>query len=392
MNGAWSKFGMCEKKVRVPFHIEGMLPEGYTTTMSGLRIDLIHKRFGSTQVLKGVSLSITEGELFFILGASGCGKSTLLRIIAGLETPDSGSVFLDGENVTTLPAHKRGIGMVFQQYALWPHMTVAKNIGFGLEIQGMSTIRRDKRVEESLEIVRMTGLGGRYPHEISGGQQQRVALARALAIQPKILLLDEPLSNLDARLRDEIRGELKAIHQELKLTMVYVTHDQEDALTLASRIALLKEGHVEQLGSPQELYERPRTRYAAEFLGQANLVPCSIVAQSTSTTVAIRLPGMSDRQFECAGTSPSSEGLPYLCIRPEMLRVSTTASHDNNLIAFQASVTRTTYRGSWIDVDCKLSSGMSLTARESTSEAHAIPPVGSSVVLTCVPAAVMVVS
>ena len=369
-----------------------MLPEGYTNTMSGLRVDSIHKQFGTTQVLKGVSLSITEGELFFILGASGCGKSTLLRIVAGLETPDSGGVFLDGENVTGLPAHKRGIGMVFQQYALWPHMTVAQNIGFGLEIQGISNARRDKRVKESLEIVRMTGLGGRYPHEISGGQQQRVALARALAIQPKILLLDEPLSNLDARLRDEIRGELKAIHQELKLTMVYVTHDQEDALTLASRIALLKEGRVEQLGSPQELYERPRTRYAAEFLGQANLVPCSVVSQSTSATVAIRLPGISDGEFECAGSAPSPGGLSFLCIRPEVLRVSTTASHDRSLIAFQASVTRTTYRGSWVDVECKLLPGLSLTARESTADAHAIPPVGSSVVLTCLSAAVVVVS
>jgi spermidine/putrescine ABC transporter ATP-binding subunit len=369
-----------------------MLLDSYTGTMTGLEVDSINKRFGATQVLRGVSLSITEGELFFILGASGCGKSTLLRIIAGLETPDSGRIFLDGDDVTTLPAHKRGIGMVFQQYALWPHMTVAQNVSLGLEIRRIPTAERKKRVDESLEIVRMTGLGDRYPHEISGGQQQRVALARALAIQPKILLLDEPLSNLDARLRDEIREELKAIHQELKLTMIYVTHDQEDALTLASRIALLREGRVEQVGPPRELYERPRTQYAAEFLGQANIIPCTVVKQSSSASLEIRLPGITDRSFVCVGNAPAREGDSSLCIRPEMLRVSTEQPHDSNLIALSGSVTRTTYRGSWVDVECKLFNGLAVTARESTADAHTIPPVGSSVVLTCKPASITVVA
>jgi len=360
--------------------------------MGELAVRTISKSFGPTRVLDDVSFSIQEGELFFILGASGCGKSTLLRIIAGLERPDGGDVLLNGENITKVPAHRRGIGMVFQQYALWPHMSVAQNISFGLEVQGLDVPERTARVREALEIVRMSELGGRYPHEISGGQQQRVALARALAIQPKVLLLDEPLSNLDARLRDEIRDELKAIHQRLGLTMVYVTHDQEDALTLASRVALLRQGSVEQIGTPRELYERPRTRYAAEFLGRANLLPCSIEGQTRSDVLTVRANDLGPQPFSCPGTAPLPGATPLLCIRPESIRVCPDDGANDGSTPLRGLVTRTTYHGGWFDVECQLPSGVSINARQTTSAHQFIPSLGSSVALTFDPESAMVVS
>jgi ABC-type Fe3+/spermidine/putrescine transport system ATPase subunit len=360
--------------------------------MGELAVDSMSKRFGSTHVLDGVSFSIQEGELFFILGASGCGKSTLLRIIAGLEIPDSGRVVLNNVDVTHMPAHRRGIGMVFQQYALWPHMTVAQNVSFGLEVQGVSAGARAKRVDEALEIVRMAGFGGRYPHEISGGQQQRVALARALAIKPKVLLLDEPLSNLDARLRDDIRAELKSIHQQLNLTMVYVTHDQEDALTLASRIALLREGAVEQLGTPRDLYERPRTRYAAEFLGKANLLPCTVRTGESRSLLSVTVSGTTNKTFNCPGAAPTAGAAPLLCIRPEMITVKPQGEGDEDRVSLIASVTRTVYHGGWFDVECKLPSGETISVREPTSARQFVPSVGSSVVLEFDPTNTVVVS
>ena len=225
--------------------------------MAALTISKVSKSFGPQSVLSEISLEISSGEFFFILGPSGCGKSTLLRIIAGLERADGGTIAIDGAVVNSVPPQKRGIGMVFQHYALWPHMTVAQNVRFGLEVQRLSQDEQRLRMNDALEAVRMLGFEHRYPHELSGGQQQRVALARALALQPRVILMDEPLSNLDARLRDEIRAELLALHRELKLTIIYVTHDQEDALALATRMAILNAGQLVQLGTPQELYRHP---------------------------------------------------------------------------------------------------------------------------------------
>ena len=237
-----------------------------------LKIDNVKKSFGTQAVLRGISFEVEQGEFFFLLGSSGCGKSTLLRIISGLADPDEGRIIMGGEDVTKLPAEKRGVGLVFQNYALWPHMTVYDNVAFGLQVKKLGKDEVKSKVAKVLKDVRLEGLEKRYPAELSGGQQQRVALARALVIEPKLVLLDEPLSNLDANLRLEMRSELRRIHKELGLTMIYVTHDQKEALSLADRVALMHEGKLAQLGSPTELYRRPATKFAAGFLGETNFL------------------------------------------------------------------------------------------------------------------------
>lgn len=338
-----------------------MTPDRYTIPMAALTIHNVQKSFGTTQVLRDISLSVGTGEFYFILGASGCGKSTLLRIIAGLDSPDSGSIESHGKRIDTVPAHQRGIGMVFQQYALWPHMTVGQNIAFGLEVQGLKRAERESRIREALDLVRMNGLENRYPHEISGGQQQRVALARALAVRPTILLLDEPLSNLDARLRDEIREELQALHRRLKITMIYVTHDQEDALTLADKVALLRAGRVEQVGTPQGLYETPQTDYVASFLGRANLLACTAGTPCENGDIPVTLRAHSQNTItsRLAFSRPGTELL--LCVRPEAVRVNSIQSDRPGLL--RGRVRSIAYRGAFVDVQCVLDSQEHLTAR-----------------------------
>lgn len=359
--------------------------------MASLSIKSVSKSFGATRVLREISLSIESGDLFFILGASGCGKSTLLRIIAGLESPDSGSVVLDGEDITSAPAHRRGIGMVFQQYALWPHMTVAQNVSFGLEVQGVPSKERDQRVREALELVRMSDLAARYPHEISGGQQQRVALARALAVRPRIILLDEPLSNLDARLRDEIRHELQELHRELNLTMVYVTHDQEDALTLATKIALLRSGSVEQVGPPRELYERPATSYVASFLGSANLLRCSVGSSSDSLHVSASLAASQGGVFLARRGAYTGEGPTSLCVRPEHIRVS-APSLSASTPSISAIVRHISYKGAHLDIECESASGERVLSRAAPSEVGPEIAAGASVALSWSPDAAVIVA
>jgi ABC-type Fe3+/spermidine/putrescine transport system ATPase subunit len=347
--------------------------------MTALSIQGITKSFGRTTVLRDISLRIDSGDFFFILGASGCGKSTLLRILAGLEQPDSGTILADGENILAVPAHQRGIGMVFQQYALWPHMTVAENIRFGLEVQGSPKLEREKRVEEALALVRMSDLGRRYPHEISGGQQQRVALARALAVRPRVILLDEPLSNLDARLREEIRQELQELHRSLKVTMIYVTHDQEDALTLATKIALLRSGTVEQVGTPSELYQTPRTRYVAEFLGSANILPCRVLSRS-GATAEIALPSAPTERFTAHDPAGTERGSSYLCLRPELLVVGST--RDAYAPSVPATVRHIAYKGSHIDIECETSTGERLLSRSLSAPQREPRALGESVYLS----------
>lgn len=323
--------------------------------MSSLSIRDISKSFGAQPVLRDVSLEIASGEFFFLLGPSGCGKSTLLRIIAGLERPDTGSILVDGRDMTNVPPQRRGIGMVFQQYALWPHMTVAENIRFGLRAAKLPKAVQEERLKESLELVRMTEYVNRYPHEISGGQQQRIAVARALALQPKVLLLDEPLSNLDARLRDEIRGELKALHDNLKITIVYVTHDQEDALALATRMVLLNGGKIVQEGTPVDLYRRPQCAFSATFLGDANVVPVTV--GSAAGRRAVFFPNL-EAPVPCAiGTHP--DGPATLCLRPEFLRVSKGEAPG----IISGRVSAVTFRGSYEDFEVTLPGGTALRGR-----------------------------
>lgn len=330
--------------------------------MASLSIQHVSKSFGDTPVLRDVSIEIEPGEFFSLLGPSGCGKSTLLRIIAGLEVADSGSVRKDGSVVDSVPPQKRGIGMVFQQYALWPHMTIGQNVRFGLESLALTQAQREERLNEALDRVQMQQYRERYPHEISGGQQQRVALARALAMQPSIILLDEPLSNLDARLRAEIRYELSTLHRTLGTTMVYVTHDQEDALALSSRIAVMRDGVIEQVGSPREIYERPVSPFVAKFIGDANLLPCRVVDSSRSGFVTLQLTAASTElqgsagQFvvDRASNSDVRDGESgYLCVRPSNMQILPLTGAAEGAGA-QGMVRHVTYRGSDYDVEVEL--------------------------------------
>jgi len=240
--------------------------------MASLSVEKLTKRFGASLAVDDLELAVREGELVALLGPSGCGKTTTLRMVAGFLPPTSGRVLFDDEDVTRLPAHKRSTGMVFQSYALFPHMTAAQNVGFGLEMRGLRAAERSTRIEEALKLVRLSHLADRLPRELSGGQQQRVALARALVINPKLFLLDEPLSNLDAKLRAEVRLEIRALQQRLGLTTLLVTHDREEALTMADRLVVMDAGRVRQIGSPRELYDEPQDAFVADFVGRCNIL------------------------------------------------------------------------------------------------------------------------
>ena len=353
------------------FSLERIPGQGYTTIMSSLSLKNISKSFGSVRVVADVSIDVASGEFFSLLGPSGCGKSTLLRIIAGLEVADTGTVTVDGTPVDSVPPQQRGIGMVFQQYALWPHMTIAQNVRFGLETQVLTNKERDSRMLAALERVQMTDYKQRYPHQISGGQQQRVALARALAMQPSIILLDEPLSNLDARLRAEIRQELAELHQSLGTTMIYVTHDQEDALSLSSRIAIMNRGAIEQIGTPQDVYRDPASPFCARFIGDANLVPCSLANRPADQAATVAINGVADRSFHVR-LSPAYKGdsqKGHLCVRPSAITVAIPSTQgplkDNTL---SARVTRSSYKGAEYDVEVMTDDGLRI--RGSCRDSH----------------------
>ena len=248
-----------------------------------ITLDRLTKRFGASVAVNELSLEIGQGELVSLVGGSGCGKTTTLRMIAGFERPDAGAIRFDGRVVNAVPPRKRGVGIVFQSYALFPTMTVAENIAFGPRVAKWPAAKVYERVAEMVELTHLGGFEGRYANQLSGGQQQRVALARALARRPEILLLDEPLSALDAKIRLRLRGEVRKIQQDLGITTVYVTHDQEEALSIADRIAVMRTGRIEQVGRPQEIYGRPRTDFVADFIGISNIVPCRVVSAREGT-------------------------------------------------------------------------------------------------------------
>lgn len=237
-----------------------------------LSLRAVSKNFGAAQVLKGIDLDVADGEFISLLGPSGCGKTTTLNLVAGFHTPDAGDVWIDGKRVNDLPAFRRDLGMVFQGHALFPHMTCFENVAFGLRMRRLSGAEIRERVGAALELVRLSGFESRFPRELSGGQQQRVGLARALAVRPRLLLLDEPLSNLDAKLRRAMQAELRAIHRQVRTTMIYVTHDQEEALTLSDRVAVMNGGQIEQLDDPRTIYRAPRTRFVADFIGASSFI------------------------------------------------------------------------------------------------------------------------
>ncbi|HTX90183.1 MAG TPA: ABC transporter ATP-binding protein [Anaerolineales bacterium] len=245
--------------------------------MAYLELTNIHKSFVGTRAVQDFNLGAEQGEFVSFLGPSGCGKTTTLRMVAGFELPTSGRITLDGRDMTNIPPNKRNVGMVFQSYALFPNMTVADNIAYGLRIAGKPKAEIKQRVKEMLALIHMEEFGSRYPFQLSGGQQQRVALARALAIQPRVLLLDEPLSALDAKIRLELRQEIRRIQQQLAITTIYVTHDQEEALSLSDRVVVMNEGKAEQIGTPSQIYNYPKTEFVAKFVGQINLLPVEVV-------------------------------------------------------------------------------------------------------------------
>ena len=245
------------------------MEENFTLQLNGIR-----KSFDDTEVLKGIDLQIARGEFITLLGASGCGKTTTLRIIAGLEAPDEGTVMLEGQDITSLEPNKRSVNTVFQNYALFPHMNVAENIGYGLKLKKMSKDQIALKVKESLKLVQLEGFEKRMPDQLSGGQRQRVAIARAIVNEPKVLLLDEPLGALDLKLRRQMQLELKKLQKQLGITFIYITHDQEEAINMSDRIAVMNQGVLEQIGTPNEIYYHPRTSYVANFVGNANILRC----------------------------------------------------------------------------------------------------------------------
>ena len=241
--------------------------------MSYLQLSHLFKSYGSIMAVQDVNLEIQSGEFIALLGPSGCGKTTILRMVAGFERPTGGTIRLDSQEISDLPANRRDMGMVFQSYSLFPHMTALQNIAFGLRVKRLSRLQQKSRASEMLELVGLSGMGDRLPHQMSGGQQQRVALARALAISPRVLLLDEPLSALDAKVRLQLRNEIRRIQQQLQITTLFVTHDQEEALSIADRVIVMSQGQIDQAGSPEEIYLRPKTAFTASFIGAMNQIP-----------------------------------------------------------------------------------------------------------------------
>jgi len=327
--------------------------------MVPIRLEAVSKHFGRTVAVDRVDLNVEPGELFFLLGPSGCGKTTLLRMIAGLTETTDGSIHFGAREVTHLPTSQRNTAMVFQGYALWPHMTVAQNVAFGLEVRKVPAAERRRRVATALETVHMGEHADRRPAQLSGGQQQRVALARALVVEPDVLLLDEPLSNLDAQLRLEMRGEIRRICTEARITSVYVTHDQEEALSMADRVAVMCEGRLCQIGPPRELYGRPASRFVASFLGQTNLIAARVVERAAGSVCLESDAGL---LRSSVFPDPLPVGGVTCSIRPESVRLlEPDASADNVLLARHLE---TVYQGHVAQHLMELAEGLRIRVHE----------------------------
>ncbi|MCS7160862.1 MAG: ABC transporter ATP-binding protein [Gemmatales bacterium] len=313
--------------------------------MTAVRLDQVSKRFGTTVAVHDVSLTVASGELFFLLGPSGCGKTTLLRLIAGFLQPDQGEIYFADRPMRHVPVQRRNLGIVFQHYALWPHRTVFENIAYGLEVRRLPRAEIQRRVNDILQLMRLEAWRDRYPGQLSGGQQQRVAMARALVIRPQVLLLDEPLSNLDAALRQELREEIRRIQRETHITALYVTHDQSEALSLADRLAVMHQGRILQVGTPREVYDRPTSRFVATFLGLGNLLPCRLLSQDNGIC-CIETPFGSwcARSESCLNSSKPPK---YCLVRAEHWQLA----EEQTANRLEAIVKRTEFHGDSLQVE-----------------------------------------
>ncbi|HEV8309135.1 MAG TPA: ABC transporter ATP-binding protein [Methylomirabilota bacterium] len=351
--------------------------------MTRVRIDGVVKRFAESTALDGVSLELVPGELFTLLGPSGCGKTTLLRIVAGLLPQDAGSVAFDGVPVDAVPAYERNIGVVFQSYAIFPHLPVRENIAYGLRARGLPADAVTARVREAAHLVQLEPLLARMPAALSGGQQQRVVLARALVIEPRLLLMDEPLSNLDARLRRDMRALIRRIQRELGITTLYVTHDQEEALAISDTIAVMDRGRVLQTGRPWEVYLAPRSRFVAEFLGSMNVVPGRVLARAPGDAwVTVETACGAPWRILDGGRLPAT-GTVQLGVRPESLRLEPPAGSPETWNEARGTVTEVTYLGSVVRYQVRVADGLLLTAEAHDPDFTRLRAVGDPASLWC---------
>ena len=312
--------------------------------MSFLDLTHLEKSFGTQRVVKDFNMAVEKGEFISFLGPSGCGKTTVLRMVAGFESPSAGGITIDGKDVTGLPPNQRNIGMVFQAYALFPNLTVAQNVAFGLKVKGVGRSETAERVAEMLSLIGLAELGARYPFQLSGGQQQRVALARALAPKPQVLLLDEPLSALDAQIRVSLRSEIRAIQRKLGITTIFVTHDQEEALSISDRVVVMHQGVADQVGTPFEVYNRPATDFVAGFVGTLNRVEAEVVEAATGL---VRAGGT---EFRLGRPVATTGGRLVLALRPEALALGRAEGRD---VVFSATVEQVHFLGSVIRIETR---------------------------------------
>ena len=360
-----------------------MSHQGEVGGVASVSLQGVTKRFGGFTAVREMDLDIPSGEFFTMLGPSGCGKTTTLRMIAGFEEPSEGTVLLDGDDVTGLPPFRRPTNTVFQSYALFPHMSVEKNVAFGLQRQGISKDETRKRVGEELERVGLSAEAARKPRQLSGGQQQRVALARALVNRPAVLLLDEPLGALDLKLRKQLQVELKRIQGEVGITFVYVTHDQEEALTMSDRIAVMNRGVVEQMDDPEEIYERPRTTFVAGFIGVSNLMPGEVVSTGTGTA-ELRLDAGPTVRAGAAGAAPGQRA--HAVVRPEKLQLHpANGAGPDGRPSVEGQVESSLYLGTATQVIVRLGDGTRMTVLVPNTDEEArqrLPAAGDAARLT----------
>ncbi|HEX9018328.1 MAG TPA: ABC transporter ATP-binding protein [Anaerolineaceae bacterium] len=333
--------------------------------MAFLEISNVNKSFGTFNAVINFNLQMEKGEFVSFLGPSGCGKTTTLRMVAGFETPTSGIITIDGQDMTYRPPNQRNVGMVFQSYALFPNMTVASNIGFGLTVAHQARAEIDERVDEMLRLIHMESFGKRYPYQLSGGQQQRVALARALAIHPQVLLLDEPLSALDAKIRLELRTEIRMIQRKLGITTIYVTHDQEEALSLSDRVVVMSQGHIEQIGSPFEIYNYPATPFVASFVGTLNVVEARVLEPAQGL---LEVDGQQIRTSSKLETGQRGQTIK-LALRPEIISMQPNGASGNQL---NGKIENVLFLGSIVRIQARV--GKDLISFDTFNNPHSEPP------------------